>query len=95
MEMQLKYVTKEQAHKMIDEIKGNTIAVLSYNGSKGVSDKFTIVKKNQGKRMVDKSDEIALSENDVSNILSLYKLNNCKLFNRGNIVKTVLLPKLE
>ena len=37
MEMQLKYVTKEQAHKMIDEVEGDTIFVLSYNKDKGIS----------------------------------------------------------
>ena len=37
MEMRLKYVTKEQAHKMIDEVEGDTIFVLSYNKDKGIS----------------------------------------------------------
>ena len=97
MEMRLKYVTKEQAHKMIDEVEGDTIFVLSYNKDKGISNNGKHICKKKGKNVINKSDEIELFETELTKTLSLYKTSNgwFDIFNRDNIVKMILLPKLE
>ena len=97
MEMRLKYVTKEQAHKMIDEVEGDTIFVLSYNKDKGISNNEKHISKKIGKNVINKSDEIELFETELTKTLSLYKTSNgwFDIFNRDNIVKMILLPKLE
>ena len=97
MEMQLKKVTKEEAHKMVDEVEGDTIFVLSYNKDKGISNNGKHISKKKGKNVINKSDEIELFETELTKTLSLYKTSNgwFDIFNRDNIVKMILLPKLE
>ena len=96
MEMRLKYVTKEQAHKMIDEVEGDTIFVLSYNKDKGISNNGKHISKKKGKNVISKSDEIELFETELTKILSLYKSKRWRnIFSKDNIIKTILLPKLE
>lgn len=96
MEMQLKKVTKEQAHRMIDEVEGDTVFILSYNKNEGVSNNGKHVSKKKGNKVVSQSDEIELFENELTKVLNLYKEHKCfDIFNRDNIVKTILLPKLE
>lgn len=96
MEMQLKYVTKEQAHKMIDEVEGDTIFVLSYNKDKGISNNGKHISKKKGKNVINKSDEIELFETELTKTLSLYKSKRwSNIFSKDNIIKTILLSKLE
>ena len=97
MEMQLKKVTKEEAHKMVDEVKGDTIFVLSYNKDKGISNNGKHISKKEGKKVINKSDEIELFETELTKTLSLYKTPKrwFDIFNRNDIIKTILLPKLE
>ena len=97
MEMQLKKVTKEEAHKMVDEVEGDTIFVLTYDKNIGISDNGKRVKKKKGKLMVNQSDLIILSEEEPVRTLSLYN-NRHRLFDifkRENIIKSIILPKLE
>lgn len=43
--MQLKRVSKEEAHKIIDEVPGNSLMVLTYDGIIGMSDYGKYMKK--------------------------------------------------
>ena len=97
MGMQLKKVTKEEAHKMVDEVKGDAIFILSYSKDKGVSNNGKHISKKKGKNVISKSDEIELFETELTKTLSLYKPSHgwFDIFNRDNIVKMILLPKLE
>lgn len=97
MKAQLREMTKEEAHKAIDEAKGDTVFVLSYDKTIGISDNGKYVKKKKGKRMVNQSDLIILSEEDPVRTLSLYnnKHKFFDIFKRENIIKSIILPKLE
>lgn len=95
MEMQLKKVTKEEAHRLIDEAEGDTVFVLAYDKMVGISDNGKRVKKKKGRKIVSQSDEITLSENELTKILNLYKESKWSgIFNKENIVKSILLPKI-
>ena len=97
MEMQLKKVTKEEAHKMVDEVEEDTIFVLTYDKNIGISDNGKRVKKKKGKLMVNQSDLIILSEEEPVRTLSLYNNQHrfFDIFKRENIIKSIILPKLE
>lgn len=96
MEMQLKIVSKSEVHKIIDEIPGDTVFVLSYDKTIGFSDTGKHIKKKKCNKIVDKSDEITLSENEITKMLNIYnEQKKFDFFNRGNIVKSILIPKLE
>lgn len=97
MEMQLKKVTKEEAHKMVDEVEGDTIFVLTYDKNIGLSDNGRHIKKKKGKLMVNQSDLIILSEEEPVRTLSLYNNRHrfFDIFKRENIIKSIILPKLE
>ena len=45
METQLKHVTKEELHKMIDEIPEEKLMVLTYKKDAGISDNGKMLKK--------------------------------------------------
>ena len=97
MEMQLRKMTKEEAHKAIDEAKGDAVFVLSYDKNIGISDNGKRVKKKKGKLMVNQSDLIILSEEEPVRTLSLYNNQHrfFDIFKRENIIKSIILPKLE
>lgn len=95
METQIKFVTKEEAHKMIDAIPDDKVFVLTYQEKKGISDNGRRVKKNKGKRMVDKAKVLILSENKIST-LSLYgtffKDFRDREYKMDGIVRSIMLP---
>ena len=49
MKMQLRKMTKEEAHRAIDETKGDTVFVLTYDKNIGISNNGKHVKKKKGK----------------------------------------------
>ena len=96
METQLKFVSKEEAHRIIDSIEGDGIFVLTYNSNKGISDNGKFIKKKKGNKYVDKAKTLVLSKSQVAT-LNLHDklfsdLDECK---REGIVRTILLPRLE
>ena len=44
MDTQLRYVTKEELHKMIDEMPGDELMVLTYKKDIGISDNGKMLK---------------------------------------------------
>jgi hypothetical protein len=90
---QLRFVSKEEAHKLIDAMPGNCVLVIKYNNIIGMSDNEKYVKKKRGKRYVDKSETLVLP------ILTLNLhdkfIKDFSEYNRENIVRSIMLAKLE
>lgn len=96
MEMQLRFVTKEEAHKLIDESPGNGIYVLTYKNTTGISNTGQYIKKKEGKKMVDKAKILILSEDEISRKINLHKFfESFPNYRREKTMKSILLPKLE
>lgn len=94
MNAQFKYVTKEELHKMIDEIPGDELMVLTYKKDIGISDNGKMVKKKKTKGFVDKATIIIMTETKPIRKVDL-EGNFCRIPYMGrNIIKTILLPQL-
>lgn len=96
MDTQLKYVTKEELHKMIDEMPEEEVMVLTYKKDVGISDNGKMLKKKKTKILVDKATIIVMAEsNPVTKVDLEGNFGLFKNINRENIVKTILFPQLE
>lgn len=94
--MQLRYMSKEELHKMIDEMPEEEVMVLTYKKDKGISDQGRMIKKNKTKGYVDKATIIVMTEsNPVTKVDLEGNFGLFKNINRENIVKTILFPQLE
>lgn len=96
MKTQLRHVTKEELHKMIDEIPEEELMVLTYKKDEGISDNGKKIKKKKTKILVDKATIIVLTENKPIRRVDL-EGEFCKIpiMNKRNIIKTILLPQRE
>ena len=91
MDTQLKYVTKEELHKMIDEMPGDELMVLTYKKDTGISDNGKMVKKKKTKVYVDKATIIVMSESKPIRKVDL-EGNFFKIpYMNNSIIKTILL----
>lgn len=96
MEAQLKFITKQEAHEMIEKIPGDTIMVIHYNGSLGISGCGKQVKKKKSKRYINKSSVVVLVQNNPPTInLHDDYFDNFSKYNRFTNFLQILLPKLE
>lgn len=97
MEKQLRFVSKEEAHKLIDEVPGNGVLVLTYDNMVGISDKGRYIKKRKSKRLVDKSVTLVLTDSRPVVTLNLHDkiIRDFSGYDRENIVKTIMLTQLE
>lgn len=97
MEVQLKFVSKEEAHRLIDEAPGNGIMILTYNNEVGISDNGKYIKKGRGKRLVDKATVLVLAETSPAMMLNLHDrfFNDFSCYEREDIIRSIMLPKLE
>lgn len=86
--MQLKIVSKKEAHKIIDDVPGNSVIVLTYDGIIGISNFGKRIKKKAGKRLVDKYHIVVLSDNRLITTLNLHKINDMK-----NISKSIIITR--
>ena len=95
MKMQLRYISKQELHKMIDEIPEEKLMVLTYKKDIGISDNGKMLKKKKTKKLVDKATLLIMTESNPIRKVDLE--GNFGLFdiNRENIVKTILFPQLE
>ena len=95
-ETQLSFVSKEEAHKIIDAIEGEGIFILTYNSKKGISDNGKYINKKKGGKYIDKAKTLVLSKSQVSTLNLHDKLfSDLGKYNTNGKVKTILLPKLE
>ena len=95
MDTQLRCVTKEELHKMIDEMPGEELMVLTYKKDTGISYHRRMIKKKKTKVYVDKATIIMMSESKPIRKVDLegnfFKFPSMS----SNIIKTILLPQLE
>lgn len=95
MDTQLRYVTKKELHKMIDEIPGDGLMVLTYRKDIGISDHGRMINKKKTKVIVDKATIIVLSESKPIRKVDL-EGDFCKIpYINNNVIKSILLPQLE
>lgn len=97
MEKQLRFVSKEEAHKLIDNAPGNGVLILTYNNVIGISDLGQYVKKKKSKKLVDKSATLVLADSRPIITLNLHDriVKDFSEYDREEIVKTIMLAKLE
>lgn len=95
--MQFKIVSKEEAHRLIDNAPGNEVMMIQYNCILGISNCGKRIKKKKSKKYVDKSSMVVLSQNNPVTMLNLHNrfLNGFSRSKKENIVKSILLPQLE
>lgn len=97
MEKQLRLVSKEEAHKLIDESPGNTVLILTYDNIVGISDQGKHIKKKRSKKYVDKSETLVLIDSRPILTINLHDkiIKDFSSYNRERIVKSIILAKLE
>lgn len=97
MEKQLRLVSKEEAHKLIDESPGNSVLILTYDNIVGISDKGKHIKKKRSKKYVDKSETLVLVDTRPILTINLHDkfIRDLSEYNRENIVRSIMLAKLE
>ena len=61
MKMQLRYISKQELHKMIDEIPEEKLMVLTYKKDIGISDNGKMLKKKKTKNLEDKATLIIMA----------------------------------
>lgn len=95
MDTQLKYVTKEELHRMIDETPGDELMVLTYKKDTGISDTGKMIKKKKTKVFVDRAKILVLTETKPIRKVDL-EGEFCKIpFINNNMIKSILLPQIE
>lgn len=94
MKTQLSFVSKEEAHKLIDESPGNNVLILTYNVETGMSDTGRHIKKKKSKKMVDHATVLVLAKNSPIATLNLHKhfFNDFHNYEREKIIKSIMLP---
>lgn len=97
MEKQLKFVDKEEAHKLIDKMPGDSVLILTYDNVIGMSDLGKYVKKKKGKKYVDKSNTLVLVDSRPILTLNLHDriIKDLSGYSRENVVKSIMLAKIE
>lgn len=97
MEKQLRFVSKEEAHSLIDEMPGRNVLIMTYDNSIGISDHGKYIKKKRSKGYIDKSRTVVLIENRPIMMLNLHDkfIKDFSEYNRENIVISIMLARLE
>ena len=95
MDTQLRKVSREELHKMIDEIPEDELMVLTYRKDKGISDGGKKMKKKKTKILVDKATILILTENKPIRRVDLEGDFNRFSISRHNIIKSILFPQIE
>ena len=97
MEGQLRFVSKEEAHKLIDESPGNNVLILTYNDIIGMSDQGKHVKKKRSKKYVDTSKTLVLIDTRPIITINLHDkiIKDFSSYNREHIVKSIMVARLE
>lgn len=95
MATQFRVVTKAEAHKLIDDVPGDMVMILTLDKLIGISDNGRYIKKHKGKRIINKASTITLSTSFPIATLDLCNLKD--LFGRidGRISKSILLADIK
>ena len=96
MERQPKRVTKEELHKIIEELPYDEFFIVDYEKETGISNTGKLIKKKKTKQYVDKAKVIMMID---SKPVRRVNLEGCFTrfpnINREHIIKSILLPQLE
>lgn len=96
MEMQPRCVTKEELHKMIDELPYDEFFIIDYKKETGISNIGKFVKKKKTEQYVDKAKVIMMIDSKPVRRVNLEgNFTRFPSINRENIIKSILLPQLE
>ena len=95
METQLRKVSREELHRMIDEIPEEELMVLTYRKDTGISDNGKRMKKKKTKILVDKATILILTESKPIRRVDLEGDFSRFSMNKHNIMKSILLPQRE
>lgn len=97
MEKQLRFVSKEEAHKLIDDSPGNSVLILTYNNTIGMSEFAKQIKKKKSKNYVDKFKTLVLVDSRPILIINLHDkiIRDLKEYSKENISRSIMLAKLE
>lgn len=92
MGKQLRMISKEEAHKLIDEIPGDEVLILMYENAIGISDHGQYIKKKRGKKYVDKSKSLGLVDNRPVMMLNLHDklIQDFSGYNKEDIVRLTI-----
>ena len=95
--MQLRIVSKEEAHQLIDSAPGSMVMMIQYNCMLGISNNGKKIKKKKSKQCVDRSSVVVLSQSNPVIMLNLHNkfFSDFSEYKRENIVNSILLPRLE
>lgn len=92
METLFRVVTREEAHRLIDDAPGTEIMVVTYNRWSGISDNGRFIRKRRGKKLVDKAKIVVLTESNPVMTLNLYGIfSNFSC----STDKSIMLSKIE
>lgn len=71
--------------------------ILTYDEEIGISNFGEYIKKNKGKRLVDKAKVLVLADNNPIMTLNLHNnfFSDFSCYNRNDIVRSIMLAKLE
>lgn len=97
MGKQLRFVSKEEAHKLINEMPGDNVLVMTYDSFIGISNKGKYVKKKKSEKYIDKSKTLVLIDSSPILALNLHDkiIRDLSKYNKENITKSIMLVKLE
>lgn len=94
--MQPKYMTKEELHKLVDELPEDKVMVITYNKDSGVSDNGRMTSKNKTRKYINQANIIILIDGKIIKRIDLEgNFHNFPSISRENIIKSILLPQLE
>lgn len=96
METRLSFMTKEEAHQLIDSMPGDGVFILTYSEKIGKSDNGEYIKKKKGNKLVDKAKSVVLSQSKITT-LNLHDIffNDFGEYKREGTVKMIIIPQLE
>lgn len=97
MEKQFRFVSKEEAHQLIDAMPGDGVLILTFNNTIGLSDNGKYIKKNKSKKFIDRSKTLVLVDSRPILTLNLHDkfFKDLSKYNKEKIAKSIMLAKLE
>lgn len=97
METQLRFVSKIEAHEMIDRFPGKKIKIITYNDKIGISRRGRFIDKKNGKKIINRAAVLILAENKLIKTLNLQGkfLDSFIFYGRRSTSKLILLEKEE
>lgn len=95
MEKQPKRVTKEELHKIIEELPYEEFFIIDYEKETGISNTGKFIKKKKTKQYVDKAKAIMMIDSKPVRRVNLEgNFTRFPNINREHIIKSILIPQI-